>query len=654
MKHLIILLIILSLSGIIGAENPDLPKALNYTEQLAGSLRMRMSNYGLLSNIRVMPSGQTLASSAGMWVSARVNRRDAEGNLLYWLAQNPGPDSSAVITAADPLWHPGMTVVIDTLTSVSYDSDGDLYELLPAHNPLSFQNPFYAAYNAQDKVLRSILGYPAPRDFSYPDPLGTYCFSIPQDESFVTPGMETLSAWYYDFCPFGTQGERDLGAGRMSSYHYPLGLAVQQRGYAWNLQNHHQFTIVERTLLNTSALDTLYDLCVAEFVEADLQLPGHSTDGGRDDVCGYVRGTGHEFAYARDADHDGGASPYYLAHKLIVPFAVSNHSAWFWKIGDAPNDSNPRSFTYQPRRTRNEKYWLMTGITADDTKFLPLRPPSANLPQYEYPTPWDIRFLNSVSGVQPTAANPDPAGRVNLAPGAAVTIYSIYFTGTDIDELKARSEFLEDFIAGGMQLGDISGLTCIPLLQPITLQDPQTLDLSWHSYTDPAWFEVLYKLFDAPASAWISQQLPGDAREYLLQIPLSDAWYQVKVAAVYNPGPNEVYLESDTQVLNPGMLVDVNSPTLPSGYVLHTYPNPFNPSTTISYDLPLAGRVALSIFNTRGQLVRKLLDAPQTAGNHRITWNGTDARGNALGSGMYILKLEHGGKLQTRRMMLIK
>ncbi|MCG8604240.1 T9SS type A sorting domain-containing protein, partial [bacterium] len=84
------------------------------------------------------------------------------------------------------------------------------------------------------------------------------------------------------------------------------------------------------------------------------------------------------------------------------------------------------------------------------------------------------------------------------------------------------------------------------------------------------------------------------------------------------------------------------------------YPNPFNPSTTISFALPRAGEVRLSIFNIKGQLVQTLLSGPLAAGRHRIVWDGTDARGARVASGFYIYRLRANELVADKTLVLMK
>lgn len=82
------------------------------------------------------------------------------------------------------------------------------------------------------------------------------------------------------------------------------------------------------------------------------------------------------------------------------------------------------------------------------------------------------------------------------------------------------------------------------------------------------------------------------------------------------------------------------------------YPNPFNPSTTIRFGLPAESHARLTIFNSLGHVVAVLFDRPLPAGQHTLQWDGTDGSGRRAGSGMYLYRLEAGGAVSTRRMLL--
>jgi len=79
------------------------------------------------------------------------------------------------------------------------------------------------------------------------------------------------------------------------------------------------------------------------------------------------------------------------------------------------------------------------------------------------------------------------------------------------------------------------------------------------------------------------------------------------------------------------------------------YPNPFNPVTVIRYDLPQQADVSLEVYNMLGQRVSTLVNAPQSAGSHSITFDAS-----RLSSGVYIYRLQVGNNVLTRKMMLVK
>lgn len=84
------------------------------------------------------------------------------------------------------------------------------------------------------------------------------------------------------------------------------------------------------------------------------------------------------------------------------------------------------------------------------------------------------------------------------------------------------------------------------------------------------------------------------------------------------------------------------------------YPNPFNPTTTIRYTLPEAQPVRLTVYNVLGAEVAVLVDGQQPAGRHEAAWNGRDASGKLVPSGLYLYRLETPGQTRSRKMVLLK
>jgi hypothetical protein len=84
------------------------------------------------------------------------------------------------------------------------------------------------------------------------------------------------------------------------------------------------------------------------------------------------------------------------------------------------------------------------------------------------------------------------------------------------------------------------------------------------------------------------------------------------------------------------------------------YPNPFNSSTTIRYAASSAGKVEIAVYDATGQKVRLLEKGSIQAGEHTLLWNGTDERGQAVGSGVYIFTFRAGSVMKARRMVLMR
>jgi hypothetical protein len=94
---------------------------------------------------------------------------------------------------------------------------------------------------------------------------------------------------------------------------------------------------------------------------------------------------------------------------------------------------------------------------------------------------------------------------------------------------------------------------------------------------------------------------------------------------------------------------------LPEGYRLYqNYPNPFNPMTDIRFDLPIASKTELKIFDILGREIRELVNFRLPAGNHKYIWDGTDNNGANVSSGIYLYRLKAGDFISSRKMILLK
>ncbi|MFH0992048.1 MAG: FlgD immunoglobulin-like domain containing protein, partial [bacterium] len=99
-----------------------------------------------------------------------------------------------------------------------------------------------------------------------------------------------------------------------------------------------------------------------------------------------------------------------------------------------------------------------------------------------------------------------------------------------------------------------------------------------------------------------------------------------------------------------------NAGTIPkSPFLQQSYPNPFNPRTTIEYEIPSQGNVELTIYDTLGKVVRKMIEKEQKAGSYRVVWDGRDGKGNTVASGLYYYQLLFNRNIQlTRKSILLR
>jgi hypothetical protein len=97
-------------------------------------------------------------------------------------------------------------------------------------------------------------------------------------------------------------------------------------------------------------------------------------------------------------------------------------------------------------------------------------------------------------------------------------------------------------------------------------------------------------------------------------------------------------------------------PTPPSPAVMYpATPNPFNPITTIGFEVGTNQLVTVGVYDVRGALVRVLLDAAEVPpGHHEVIWDGRDARNVRVGSGVYFVRMVAPGFRQTQRLALVK
>ena len=101
--------------------------------------------------------------------------------------------------------------------------------------------------------------------------------------------------------------------------------------------------------------------------------------------------------------------------------------------------------------------------------------------------------------------------------------------------------------------------------------------------------------------------------------------------------------------------IDPKDLSVASSFILnHNYPNPFNPSTLISYSLTRADNVELDIRDVNGRFVKSLVNSYQEPGSKRLNWDGTNSMGTQVSAGVYFYSIKVGENIQTKKMVLLK
>ena len=153
----------------------------------------------------------------------------------------------------------------------------------------------------------------------------------------------------------------------------------------------------------------------------------------------------------------------------------------------------------------------------------------------------------------------------------------------------------------------------------------------------------------------MSFQAVSDSVRVYNEVYNSDDETYTRTLTSVRPNPHRVFLRvlsSDGETTR----ISEDRVIVPQDFVLHSnYPNPFNPSTTFSFTLPLDKRVSVRIYDITGRLIRTLVSDEYFAqGTHSVTWNGLTDGGRTVASGQYIYTLEWGQFRHARRMVLVK
>ena len=119
--------------------------------------------------------------------------------------------------------------------------------------------------------------------------------------------------------------------------------------------------------------------------------------------------------------------------------------------------------------------------------------------------------------------------------------------------------------------------------------------------------------------------------------------------------PFETMDDCESRCIDDGQQLSTHISHYPVKYELkNCYPNPFNPVTTLRYDLPQDGLVNITIYDMMGRVVKTLVNSSQNAGYKSVQWNATNDRNEPVSAGLYLYTIQAGDFRQTKKMVLLK
>ncbi len=221
--------------------------------------------------------------------------------------------------------------------------------------------------------------------------------------------------------------------------------------------------------------------------------------------------------------------------------------------------------------------------------------------------------------------------------------------------------------------GDASGLPkLVPYDQPLTLSTAENRSDLVVSSESPSDIGGALLVYDLPAGVQVDPpRLTSEASDMDMMYDVVDGQLRILLYSMsqgrVKSGNNELleipYHGDGRPVLSKSEFVDyqgrpyrvvAKGNSLPTGFELsQNYPNPFNPTTTIEMSLPIATDWSLAIYNINGSLVKRFTGESE-AGVLKVEWDGTNAGGSQVASGVYMYRFEAGNFSDTKKMILLK
>ena len=528
----------------------------------------------------------------------------------YWnISRDPGSNHKARITVSD---ESGNTAS-DESDAVFTVHDVDTYVAEAGELRMTIRNDGWTGSRTNIAAGEPYMEYPAGSEHYH-------LYNSKLMIAYTRAVTDTFGTYSYDddYAPASSMIVQEKGSHvhLTSTYTYKWNsdLKVHQRVLV--PKSSGDFVIYVYTIENTFGVQTISDLYVGCFNDFDV-------NGWASNMAGFD--SSNNLAYIYDNADDGFTS--YAGVAMLNKTPVFHR----WTSGTDPRKGGP-------------VYSLMSNGTNDNTSG---------------DAEGDYRVMLNTP-------------KISLAPGEKDSLVVALLTGEGLSGVQSAAKSAAEFWADHIPPSPFDLVYPYDDTTVVLTRDNflDTLYFAWNQSVDTGGDEVTYR-----------RELTGNLQEYIRFIVPSDeetttnmykipyhhiehymhtGGYEVISGTwtiIATDGKYDVYAENGpfTLTIDGSKLEISDSDLIPETFALHAnYPNPFNPTTTISYDLPEQAQVTLGIYDLLGKQLKTLVNQSQDAGSKTAVWDGTDGLGRSVSAGVYLYQIQAGEFSQTRKMVLLK
>jgi len=224
--------------------------------------------------------------------------------------------------------------------------------------------------------------------------------------------------------------------------------------------------------------------------------------------------------------------------------------------------------------------------------------------------------------------------------------YDISHFGGQTVRMAFRHAFCENMFQVKIANMDIYYLSYLPITLSGTVVDQQGAPISGAIVQISS--SLLATAMTNTSGVFIIEGVPGNAN---YSVTIRKQLFEDKLVQIAVEADN---LDMGTIVILPDTSseADITKPIITA--LKANFPNPFNPTTTIAFQMAHQGRVVIDVYNIKGQRVKSLVDAVYGNGEHKVVWNGSDDNGHDVSSGIYFYRMSCEGYVGVKKMVMVK